>query len=151
MKPNQRAERAVAYFQEDYLCSQSVLMAYAPQMGIALSDAARIAAPFGEGMSRKGWTCGAVTGAMMVIGLRFGHEVGTDLKTKERMYQKSQAFIAKFEQRNGSVVCRELLGRDLNAPGELEIIREEGLFESHCPNFVRNATEILEQILEIKT
>ena len=139
---------AVNYFQEDYLCSQSILMAFAPQMGIELRQAARIAAPFGAGMSRKGWTCGAVTGALMVIGLRFGHEEGIDLETKERMYEKSQAFIAQFEQRNNSVVCRDLLGHDLDQPGALEVIRDEGLFELRCPHFVQDAAEILIDIFE---
>ena len=139
---------AVNYFQEDYLCSQSILMAFAPHMGIELHQAARIAAPFGEGMSRKGWTCGAVSGALMVIGLRFGHEEGIDLETKERMYEKSQAFIAQFEQRNNSVVCRDLLGHDLDQPGALEVIRDEGLFELRCPHFVQDAAEILIDILE---
>ena len=139
---------AVNYFQEDYLCSQSILMAFAPQMGIEPHQAARIAAPFGAGMSRKGWTCGAVTGALMVIGLRFGHEEGTDLETKERMYEKAQAFIAQFEQRNNSVVCRDLLGHDLDQPGALEVIRDEGLFELRCPHFIQDAAEILIDILE---
>lgn len=148
MMSKEFVESAVHYFKDDYLCSQSILMAFASRVGMEIPQAARIAAPFGAGMSRKGWTCGAVSGALMVIGLRFGHEQGTDLENKEKMYQKSQAFMAQFEEKHGTVVCRELLGHDLDQAGALEIIQEEGLFESRCPYFVRDAAEILLEILE---
>jgi C_GCAxxG_C_C family probable redox protein len=148
MEANDHKSRAVAYFQEGFLCSQSILMTFADQLGMDLQAAARIAAPFGAGLGRKGWTCGAVTGAMMVIGMRHGHDAGNDDETKERMFEMTQAFMTQFEQRNGSVVCRQLLGRDLSKPGELEMIRAEGLFESRCPQFVADAAEILETYLE---
>ena len=122
-------------------------MTYAPELGMDANEAARIAAPFGAGMSRMGWTCGAVSGALMVIGMRYGHEAGTDYETKERLFQLSQTFLVEFEAHHGSVVCRDLLGRDLSLPGELEQIREEGTFELLCPKLVGDAVEILETIL----
>ncbi len=142
------AEIAVTYFKDELLCSQSILMAYAPQLNLKLEDAARIAAPFGAGMSRMGWTCGAVSGALMVIGMTYGHEIGSDYETKERMYQKSQDFMKRFEDRNSSLVCRNLLGRDLSIPAEHELAREEGLFELRCPGFVQEAAELLNEILD---
>ncbi len=141
------AQQAVSYFEDEYLCSQSVLMAYAPLLGINLKEAATIAAPFGAGISRMGWTCGAVTGALMVIGLRCGHEVGGDAETKENMYKIVREFIAEFDERYGSVECRKLLGRNISVPTELDAAREEGLFNTICPGYVRGAVEILEEIM----
>lgn len=139
--------QAGSYYREEFLCSQSVLMAYAPQLGIELKDAAKIAAPFGAGMSRMGWTCGAVTGALMVIGMHYGHEVGSDIETKELMYKKVREFLSEFEGRNGSVVCSKLLGRNIRRPNELEAAREDGLFESICTGFVSDAVEIVEKVI----
>lgn len=141
------AQQAVSYFEDEYLCSQSVLMAYAPLLGINLKEAVTIAAPFGAGISRMGWTCGAVTGALMVIGLRCGHEVGGDAETKENMYKIVREFIAEFDERYGSVECRKLLGRNISVLTELEAAREERLFDTICPGYVRGAVEILEEIM----
>jgi len=141
-------EQAVAYFAEGYLCSQSLLLAYAVRLGIEPGMAAGIAAPFGAGMGYMGWTCGAVTGALMVIGARCGHEAADDGEAKERTVEMVKEVLSLFEARNGSVVCRELLGRDLSTPEGLESARAEGLFETRCPKFVRDAAEIVEQVLD---
>ncbi len=147
MKSEGPVERAVAYFAEGFLCSQALLLAYAPRFGIEPRTAARIAAPFGAGMGRMGWTCGAVTGALMVIGLRYGHDAAEDVETKERMYEIERRFLSLFKERNGSFGCTELIGRDLSTEEGLESARAEGLFEKVCPKYVEDAAEILEDIL----
>lgn len=148
MMVTERVERAVAHFADGYLCSQSVLLVYAEELGLDPGMAARIAAPFGAGMGRMGWTCGAVTGALMVIGLRYGFDTAGDVETKERMYEKERQFLAAFAARNGSVVCRKLLGRDLSTSEGLDAARQEGLFETRCPGYIRDAVEILGELLE---
>lgn len=142
------AELASARFAEGYSCSQSLLLAYASWLGIEPGMAARIAAPFGSGMARMGWTCGAVTGALMVIGLRCGHEAAGDKETKERTYAVAREFISRFDARNGSLVCRELLGHDVSTPEGLESARADGLFGSRCPKLVRDAAEIVGTVLD---
>ena len=148
LEPAELAELASARFAGGHSCSQSLLLAYASPLGIEPGMAARIAAPFGSGMARMGWTCGAVTGALMVIGLRCGHEAAGDTEAKERTYAVAREFISQFDGRNGSLVCRELLGHDVSTPEGLESARADALFGSRCPKLVRDATEIVARVLE---
>jgi len=95
-----------------------------------------------------GGTCGAVTGAFMIIGLKYGRTRVEDEETKEKAYSLGREFADRFESRNGSVVCRELLGYDIGTPDERELAKEQKLFATLCPRFVRDAAEIIERILE---
>ncbi len=142
-----RVDAAAAHFAGKYLCSQSILMAFAPELGIEPAVAARIGAPFGGGMARMGWTCGAVTGALMVIGLKYGHELPDQETRKENTYGLVRKFLAGFEKRNRTVACRELLGVDISTPEGLEKIDREKMCENVCPKFVRDAAEVLERVL----
>jgi C_GCAxxG_C_C family probable redox protein len=98
-------------------------------------------------MGRLGETCGAVTGAFMVIGLKHGRTRAEDEETAEIAYGLVQEFADKFKARNGSIACRELLGQDISTPEGVELAREKGLFATRCPRFVRDAAEIVEQVL----
>ncbi len=140
-------ERAVCLFEEGFSCSQAVLAAFGPQWGLGRETGLKIAAPFGGGISRMGGLCGAVTGAFMVIGLKGGHTRAEDQAVKEATYDLVHEFVRRFEARHGSLVCRDLLGWDLSLPDQRERARAEGLFSTRCPGFVRDAAEILAQIL----
>jgi C_GCAxxG_C_C family probable redox protein len=94
-----------------------------------------------------GATCGAVTGALMVIGLKYGKTKAEDEGARNKTYELVGEFVARFKDRHGSIVCRELLGCDLSNPEGLKIASEKGLFDTLCPQFVQDATEILEEIL----
>jgi C_GCAxxG_C_C family probable redox protein len=98
-------------------------------------------------MARMGATCGAVTGAFMVIGLKYGKAKTEDECARDKTYELVGEFAAKFKDRHGSIVCKELLGYDLSNPQEGEAAKKQGLFDTLCPQFVRDATEILEDIL----
>jgi C_GCAxxG_C_C family probable redox protein len=141
-------ERSVVLFDQDYSCSQSLLLAYAPRLGIDASMAARIAAPFAGGMGRLGWTCGAVSGALMVIGLQFDHDSPYDEEAKQQLYRRVREFITRFKERYGTILCRELVGHDISTPEGLDRARAEGVFDDRCPNFVRDAAEIVGEILD---
>ncbi len=109
--------------------------------------ALKVAGAFGGGMGRLGETCGAVTGALMVIGLKHGKIKDDDDEARERTYELAQEFTARFRARNESLLCRELLGHDLNTPDGMKAVADKQLFLALCPRFVRQAAEILEQIL----
>ena len=143
-----RVERALSCFEEGFSCSQAMLSTYGPELGLDRETALMVATAFGGGMGRMGATCGAVTGAFMVIGLKYGRTRVEDEETKEKAYSLVREFADRFESRNGSIVCRELLGYDIGTPEERELAREQGLFASLCPRFVRDAAEIIERILE---
>ena len=142
------ADLAIACFKEDYNCSQAVLSTYAPTLGLDRETALRVAAAFGGGMGRTGETCGAVSGALMVIGLRYGRSTAGDEGAKEKTYNLAVEFLKTFAARNdGCVKCRELLGCDISSPEGRQAAREQGLFDTLCPQFVRDAAEIVEQLL----
>jgi C_GCAxxG_C_C family probable redox protein len=138
---------AVASFTEGFSCSQAVLSALAPQLGLDCETALKVAGAFGGGMARMGLTCGAVTGALMVIGLKYGQVKAGDKEAKEKTYALVGEFVEQFKARHGSIACRELLGHDLGTPEGMRLIKEKGLLESLCPRLVKDATEIVEQIL----
>jgi C_GCAxxG_C_C family probable redox protein len=142
-----RAETALSHFAEGFNCAQAVLSAYVDRFGLDDATAMKIASGFGGGMGRMGETCGAVTGAFMVLGLKFGGAV-PDRETKERIHAKVQVFAEHFKARNSSLTCKNLLGCDISTPKGHEAAREKGLFTTVCPKAVRDAVEILEEMLE---
>ena len=91
-------------------------------------------------------TCGAVTGALMVIGLKHGHSMNNDLKQKEIMREKTSEFKRLFAEKYESS-CRELLGHDISKEDEMEQVLEQGLLFDFCPCVVRDIIEILEKMI----
>lgn len=144
MEPKIQAEK---YFKEHFSCSQSILMAYGPLFNLDRDTAARLAAPFGGGIARRGETCGAVAGACMVLGLKFGHASADDIDSKERAYQAVQDFISQFKDHHGSIGCSQLLELDISTPKGLQLAYEADLFTTRCPGFVTHAAELLDQLI----
>jgi C_GCAxxG_C_C family probable redox protein len=140
-----RINRAVARFKEGFNCSQAVLSVYGPQFGLFRETALKLACGFGGGM-RMGQVCGAVTGAFMVLGLKYGQSDAENKKSKETTYRLVEEFTEKFRARNGSVICKELLGCDISTPEGLKTAIEKGLFRNFCPQIVQDAAEILEEM-----
>ncbi len=106
-----------------------------------------MAGAFGGGMARMGETCGAVTGALMVIGLKYGMTQAKDEAARDKTYKLAQEFAERFKARHKSMLCRELLGYDLSKPEQRKAAFDKGLFTTICPQFVRDAVEIVEQLL----
>ena len=144
---NMHAKRAVDYYGRNFNCSQGVFTTYAIEHGIDEKLALKLATNFGGG-ARKGEMCGAVSGALMVLGLLYGHSESEDPDTKARAYAMSEEYMNRFIRRNGSVVCRELLGYDLSKPEEKAVILEKDLFRTFCPDMIRSAVEILDKLIE---
>ena len=143
-----RAEEAVSCFNSGFSCSQAVLSAYSGQLGMDQATAFKVACAFGGGMSRMAGPCGAVTGALMVIGLKYGKYQTGDEKAKERTYALTNEFSKRFIARNGSINCKELLGCDIGTPERMKYGKEHNLTTTLCPKFVRDAAEIVEEILK---
>ncbi|MBC7265274.1 MAG: C_GCAxxG_C_C family protein [Chloroflexi bacterium] len=140
-------ERALACFNEGFSCAQAVLSTYAPRFGLDREMALRIAGAFGGGMGRLGEVCGAVTGAFMLIGLKYGKIRAEDDQARETAYAWVREFADRFESRNGSIRCKELLGYDISTPEGLALAREREVFTTVCPKLVRDAAEIIGQML----
>lgn len=144
---SEKVEAAVACFREGFSCSQAILATYGDDFGLPRETALRAAAVLGAGMGRLGEVCGAVTGALIVIGLKRGHTAAADKETKEKNYTLVRDFADRFRSRNGALCCRDLLGCDLTTAEGVETARQKGLFAEQCPNFVRDAALALEEVL----
>lgn len=139
-------DKALELFAQKYHCSQAVLAAFAEESGITEKQALKLGGCFGGGMC-KGEVCGACTGALMALGLKYGQcEVG-DTESKAKTNDVTVKFLEAFRSENGSYMCRELLGCDLSTPEGKAYAAEHNLFTEFCPKMVASATKIAEQLL----
>ena len=138
---------ALDCFDQGFNCAQSVLSTFSVRYGLDVDQALRVAGGFGGGMARLGETCGAVTGGMMVIGLLYGKTRQEDDAAKEKTYRMVRQFVDQFTARNGSILCRELVGCDLSTLGGFQKARDAHLFKTLCPLFVRFSAEILQNLI----
>ncbi len=141
-----RIDTAVAAFSEGFSCSQAVFSAFSKELGLDRDTALKIASAFGGGMASMGMTCGAVTGALMVIGAKHGRVRAEDIAAKEKTYELAREFMRRFGERHGSINCRELLDADISTPEGRQRASESGLFTALCPRLVADAVAILEEI-----
>jgi len=98
-------------------------------------------------MARSGKTCGAVTGGLMALGLKYGY---TALEGRDETYAIAQTFMHRFEVQHGSLVCKDLVGFDLINPENRELAQKSGVFETVCPALVRDAVGIVQDLLAKK-
>jgi C_GCAxxG_C_C family probable redox protein len=132
-------------FDQKFNCSQAVFSAYAPKLGIQDETALKLASPFGGGTAHQGHVCGAVTGALMVLGLQSGNATP---ETKDETYRIAEEYIKRFQKLHGSILCRELTGYDISKPGEMQKARDKGVFKTTCPGLVKDAAELVSDFLD---
>jgi C_GCAxxG_C_C family probable redox protein len=138
-----RSQKAVARFKQGFSCSQAVLSAFSDIFDLDLDLALKISQPFGGGIAHRGEICGAVSGAFMVIGLKFGRTQAEDISARNKTYEVVTHFIQEFENLHDSIICEKLLGYNLGTKEGEKKAEEEGLFETLCPKFVQHAADIL--------
>lgn len=144
---NRLSEKAGARFLEGYNCAQSVLLTIFEHWNGKNELIPKIATAFGGGIGRCGSVCGALSGGVMAIGIKYGTNEPS-VEKRLRAYELANKFYKRFEKQHGSVLCRELIGYDLSNPEELDKARKEKVFEEKCVNFVRKAVEILAELNE---
>ena len=143
-------DEALLLFNQGFNCSQAVFSVFCEELGLNQEIALKISCGFGGGMC-QGEICGAVTGAVMALGLKYGQSKAGDKASKEKTYEIVKAFSNSFKDTNGSIICKELLDFDLSKENAREIAREKGLFKTVCPKAIKDAINILEDVLlEIK-
>jgi C_GCAxxG_C_C family probable redox protein len=141
-----KVQEAVDCFKGGCACSQAILATYGLRYGLARRQAMELGSGFAGGM-RMGKMCGAVTGSVMVLGLRYAGADCDQPGGREKVYEAVRRFTSTFRERHGSPLCKELLGVDISTPEGMEAAIEKNLFREICPNLVQSAAEILEQIL----
>ncbi len=139
--------QAVALFDGGYNCSQALLGAFCGPLGLDQAAALKLASGFGGGIGCSGDVCGSLTGAIIVLGLKYGSADAADKTAKNEMYRKTRLLSDEFKLRTGSLLCRDLLGFDMGTPEGQLAARQPGAFHE-CSQFVRVAAEILQEMLE---
>lgn len=132
-------------FQMGFDCSQIVLSEVSEKLGMSKEEARKVAACFGIGMA-QGSICGAATGAMMAIGLRYGNYEPFQMDKKGKVFEVRDEFMRRFEQMNGKVICPEMLGKRIDTLNDLMTTFPTGLYKN-CPRYCYNAILILNDLL----
>lgn len=140
-------QESVELFNQGYNCSQAVFSVYAKDYGIDPALARKIATGFGAGVGRTGNICGAVSGAILALGLVHGMSYVEETTGREKSYALDQEFMNEFTKRFGSVNCADLLGYNMAIVEEREEAKKQGVVKKVCPVLVQGAAEILADIL----
>ncbi len=142
-----REEQAVATYADRYNCAQAVLSVFAEGLGMERDMAMKAACGFGAGMGRLGETCGALTGGILVLGLRYGMTDSVRQEDKARTYEKVQELVMRFSAEHGHTTCRRILGEDISTLEGFALATEKGLTSQVCPRFVSSVVRILEDLI----
>ena len=142
-----RSEIATTRFLSGYNCAQAVLDAFRDETGLDEDLALKIATGLGAGMGRKQEVCGAVTGGILVLGLRHGRGTTDDHSATERAYLRTRELMDRFAAKHGSCLCRQLLqGYDLATQEGLQRAKADDIINKVCRPCVQTVVEILEQL-----
>lgn len=141
-------QKARELFKSGYNCAQSVLAAYAEELGMDFETALKLSSSFGGGMGRLREVCGAVSGMFMAVGLAKGYSTNDDKDEKKSHYERIQYLAKEFEKINGSIVCRELLGLDKKHDDPTPSDRTKEYYKKRpCEELVADACKILDKYL----
>ncbi|MFH1034836.1 MAG: C-GCAxxG-C-C family protein [Pseudomonadota bacterium] len=141
-----RSQQARAMFGPQHSCAQAIVASFGPGLGLDEALALRLSRGLGMGMA-QGLTCGAVSGALLVLGLAQGPRQDQEREPRYACYEAVENFCQRFQDIHGSIACRDLLGVDLGTPQGRQAAQEGGLFMSRCPGLVESAGLILEEML----
>jgi len=141
-----KVDKTLELFSKGMNCSQAMLTAFGEEFGVDLGTAKRLGRPFGAGMGRLAKSCGALTGAVMVLGLALDND--DEDQARGKAYKHVMELFKRFQQRHGTTDCLELLGVDIGTEEGMKKIKEEKLIDKLCSGFVRDTAEILQNILE---
>ncbi len=145
---SERKEKAMSLFLEGYNCTQSLVLAFEDLIGMERNQLARIASPLGGGMGRLREVCGSVSGMFLVLGFLYGYDKPGDLEVKKELYERVQELARRFEERNGSIVCRELLGLSVKRESPIPEARTEEYYKKRpCKELIGMAAEILDEYI----
>ena len=146
---NSYKERAIELFKQGYNCSQAVFAAFCEEVGIDFETALKISSSFGGGMGRLREVCGAVSGMFMVAGMKAGYTDPKDKLLKEQHYKLIQIMAEKFEENNGSIICRELLGLSTQRENYIPEARTKEYYKKRpCVELVGDAADIVHEFLK---
>lgn len=142
--------QAKAFAEEGFLCSESVCLALSKTLEVKSDLIPRIATGFGAGIGRHGEICGALSGAILGLGLQFGRNHPSETPEGESPYEYSHTMMNLFITRFGHIRCKDILGLDISSEEGLQKYREVKLWESKCRDIIQIATGLAYDFLEVK-
>jgi C_GCAxxG_C_C family probable redox protein len=135
-------ERAKSYRENGFNCAQATFASCSRAFGVDPELALKVSGLFGAGISKTGETCGAVSGGLMALGLKYAMVNPDELQAKAKSYQIGKEFIAKFKERNQYITCKELLNCDISTPEGEARAKLTKVQDALCPGFIQDAVEI---------
>jgi C_GCAxxG_C_C family probable redox protein len=151
MKKNERfssAEVASKKFIDGYRCSEAILISYGERVGLSHELSMKIGCALGGGLGGHGDICGAVSAAIIILGLKYGRTNKDDADKRIKTDMQVQKFLKKFKSKHKHTGCNNLIGFDRSTTKGHDIAVEAGVFKKICPDFVKDAGRILEELLE---
>lgn len=146
---NKRSEKAMENFLKGYNCSQSVVLAFSDLLDVDEKTLLKLASSFGGGMGRLREVCGSVSGMFIVLGLLYGYDGPETGEVKADHYARIQKLAKRFEEKYGSIVCRELLGLDIKHDSSVPEKRTEEYYKKRpCKEIIGEAAQILDDYLK---
>ena len=143
-----RKEKAMQSFLDGYNCSQCMMLAFEDLLTIDIETALKIASPFGGGMGRLREVCGSVSGMFMVLGFLKGYSEPGNYEGKKELYSHVQELARRYEEANGSIICRDLLGLSVQKEDSTPEKRTEEYYKKRpCAAKIGSAAEILDVYL----
>lgn len=146
-----KSEQAVELFKSGYSCAQAVLLTFAEELNLDKETAAKLASSFGGGMGRLREVCGAFSGLLLAAGLKFGPSDPKAASAKAAHYALVQKLAAQFKEKNGSIICRDLLGVAGQQAPTPEARTEQYYKKRPCAGMIACAAELMEQLLGAQT
>jgi len=140
---SEKVQKALELFKSGFNCSQAVLGTFCGQFGVDHQLLMKLACGFGGGL-RCGEVCGAVSGAVMVVGLKYGQYAASDKDSKKKCYEVTSKFMEEYLKRKGTVLCREILGYDVRNTEARSRLPERQ--KDACPKAIETAVLILEEM-----
>lgn len=143
-----RREAAMTNFRKGYNCSQSIVLAFADMLPIDEKNLLRMASSFGGGMGRLREVCGSVSGMFMVAGFLYGYDGPETGQIKADHYARIQELAHRFEEKHGTIVCREMLGLSVRHDVPVPEARTEEYYKKRpCAEIIGDAAEILDRYI----
>jgi len=142
-----KVDLALDGLKSGYSCSQSVFSVFAEKLGLDKEASLKVSSAFGGGIAGMGETCGAVIGALMALGLKYGSSEPSKKHEDQEIHRYAEAFLSRIKSKNGTITCREILGVNVAIPEEFKMAKEKGLFEKKCPPIVKLSIEIAADLI----
>ncbi|MDD5658350.1 MAG: C-GCAxxG-C-C family protein [Elusimicrobia bacterium] len=142
-----KAQTAAEKFISGCRCSEVILTLYGEEFGLNQDLAMKIGCAFGGGLGGSGDVCGAVTGAIAILGLKFGRTRNSDVEGRARTDALVRRFLKRFRSAHKHLRCNDLIGYDRSTAQGHEAAATAGVFKELCPRFVEDAAIILEDML----